>query len=129
MHVLSFRRAALERASAIARFSRRSERSEPRTAATGSQTSFHTKHASRGWALEPIEHCGLFSLQRFLIQPPLLAPLPRGEATDNHKAALALYFMHHNFARIHKTLRVTAAMEAGVADHVWSLEEIAGLAK
>ena len=47
---------------------------------------------------------------------------------DNHKAALALYFMHYNFGRIHKTLRVTPAMEAGVADHVWSLEEIAQLA-
>jgi IS1 family transposase len=47
---------------------------------------------------------------------------------DNHKAAIALHFMHYNFARIHKTLRVTPAMEAGVADHVWSLEEIAGLA-
>jgi hypothetical protein len=47
---------------------------------------------------------------------------------DNHKAAVALHFMHYNFARIHKTLRVTPAMEAGVADHVWSLEEIAGLA-
>ncbi len=47
---------------------------------------------------------------------------------DNHKAALALYFMHYNFARIHKTLRVTPAMEAGVADHVWSLDEIARLA-
>jgi cell fate regulator YaaT (PSP1 superfamily) len=47
---------------------------------------------------------------------------------DNHKAALALHFMHYNFARVHKTLRVTPAMEAGVADHVWSLEEIAGLA-
>jgi len=35
--------------------------------------------------------------------------------------------MHHNFARIHKMLRVTPAMEAGVADHVWSLAEIAGL--
>jgi IS1 family transposase len=46
---------------------------------------------------------------------------------DNHKAALALYFMHYNFARIHKTLRVTPAMEAGVSDHVWSLEEIARL--
>ncbi len=44
---------------------------------------------------------------------------------DNHKAAIALYFMHYNFARIHKTLRVTPAMEAGMADHVWSLEEIA----
>ncbi len=47
---------------------------------------------------------------------------------DNHKAALALYFMHYNFARIHKTLRITPAMEAGVADHVWSLEEISRLA-
>jgi IS1 family transposase len=46
---------------------------------------------------------------------------------DNHKAAIALHFMHYNFARIHKTLRVTPAMEAGVADHVWSLEEIAKL--
>jgi IS1 family transposase len=47
---------------------------------------------------------------------------------DNHKAAQALYFMHYNFARIHKSLRVTPAMEAGVSDHVWSLEEIAQLA-
>jgi IS1 family transposase len=46
---------------------------------------------------------------------------------DNHKAAVALYFMHYNFARIHKTLRVTPAMEAGVADRVWSLAEIAAL--
>lgn len=48
---------------------------------------------------------------------------------DNHKAMIALHYMHYNFARIHKTLRVTPAMEAGVADHVWSLEEIAGLAQ
>jgi hypothetical protein len=47
---------------------------------------------------------------------------------DNHKAALALHFMHYNFARIHKTLRVTPAMEAGVSDHVWSFSEIARLA-
>lgn len=47
---------------------------------------------------------------------------------DNHKAAVALHFMHYNFARLHKTLRVTPAMEAGVADYVWSLEEIARLA-
>lgn len=37
--------------------------------------------------------------------------------------------MHYNFARIHKTLRVTPATEAGVADHVWSLDEIARLAE
>jgi hypothetical protein len=36
-------------------------------------------------------------------------------------------FMYYNFGRIHKSLRVTPAMEAGIADHVWSLEEIAGL--
>ena len=47
---------------------------------------------------------------------------------DNHKAAIALHYMHYKFARIHKSLRVTPPMEAGVADHVWSLEEIAGLA-
>ena len=35
--------------------------------------------------------------------------------------------MHYNCARIHRTLRVTPAMEAGVASHVWSLEEIVGL--
>ena len=46
---------------------------------------------------------------------------------DNHMHAVALHFMHYNFGRIHKTLRVTPAMEAGVADHVWSLEQIAAL--
>lgn len=38
-----------------------------------------------------------------------------------------MHFMYYNFARIHKTLRVTPAMEAGIADHVWSLEEIVTL--
>ena len=37
----------------------------------------------------------------------------------------ALYYMHHNFCRIHKTIRVTPAMEAGVENHVWGIEEIA----
>jgi hypothetical protein len=46
---------------------------------------------------------------------------------DNLKAAGALYYMHYNFARIHQTLRVTPAMEAGVSDHVWEIEEIVGL--
>lgn len=43
----------------------------------------------------------------------------------NHEHAFSLFAMHYNFARIHRTLRVTPAMEAGVADHVWSMEEIA----
>jgi IS1 family transposase len=46
---------------------------------------------------------------------------------ENHQHALALYFMFYNFARIHSTLRVTPAMEAGIADHVWGIEEIVGL--
>jgi IS1 family transposase len=45
----------------------------------------------------------------------------------NHAYAVALHFLHYNFARIHKTLRVTPAMEAGLANHVWSIEEIVGL--
>lgn len=47
---------------------------------------------------------------------------------ENHAHAVALHFMYYNFGRIHKTLRVTPAMEAGIADHVWSLQEIAALA-
>src|SRR5438876_5254694 len=46
---------------------------------------------------------------------------------ENHKAMIGLHYMHYNFGRIHKTLRVTPAMEAGVANHVWSLAEIAAL--
>jgi IS1 family transposase len=47
---------------------------------------------------------------------------------ENHSAAVAIHMMHYNFARIHKSLRVTPAMEARVSDHVWSLEEIAAMA-
>jgi IS1 family transposase len=46
---------------------------------------------------------------------------------ENHEHALALYFMYYNFCRIHQTLRVTPAMEAGVSDHVWSLDEVIDL--
>ena len=46
---------------------------------------------------------------------------------ENHMAANALYFLHYNFARIHRTLRVTPAMAAGLADHVWSIDEIVSL--
>jgi hypothetical protein len=46
---------------------------------------------------------------------------------ENHAAAVALYFMFYNFARVHQTLRVTPAMEAGISDHVWSIEEIVRL--
>jgi IS1 family transposase len=46
---------------------------------------------------------------------------------ENHGHAVALHFMHYNFVRVHKTLRVTPAMEAGIADHAWSMEELVAL--
>jgi IS1 family transposase len=46
---------------------------------------------------------------------------------DNLKHAVALHFVHYNFCRVHQTLRVTPAMAAGLADHVWELEDLAGL--
>ena len=46
---------------------------------------------------------------------------------ENHKHMMAIYAMNYNFCRIHQTLRCTPAMESGIANHVWSLEEIADL--
>src|SRR6202451_2383297 len=46
---------------------------------------------------------------------------------ENHAHQVALYFFHYNFCRVHKTLRVTPAMEAGLTDHVWTLEELCAL--
>ena len=46
---------------------------------------------------------------------------------ENHMAMVALFHMHYNFARVHQTLRVTPAMEAGLSSHVWSIQEIVGL--
>jgi hypothetical protein len=46
---------------------------------------------------------------------------------ENHMHAVSLHVMHYNFGRVHKSLRVTPAMQAGIADHVWSIEEIVNL--
>ena len=46
---------------------------------------------------------------------------------ENRAAAVALYFMYYNFGRVHQTMRVTPAMEAGFSDHVWSIAEIVAL--
>lgn len=46
---------------------------------------------------------------------------------ENHGHAVALHFMHYNFCRIHQTLRVTPAMEAGIANHVWSIAEMVAI--
>lgn len=48
---------------------------------------------------------------------------------ENHKHAVALHFLHYNFCRIHSSLRMTPAMQAGVADHIWTLEEVVALLK
>jgi IS1 family transposase len=48
---------------------------------------------------------------------------------ENHGHMVALYFMHYNYCRVHKTLRVTPAMEAGLTDHVWEIEELINLLK
>jgi hypothetical protein len=46
---------------------------------------------------------------------------------ENHCHAVAIYFAYYNFCRVHQTLRVTPAMEAGLTEHIWSLEELVGL--
>lgn len=46
---------------------------------------------------------------------------------ENHRMAVAVHFVHYNFCRIHQSLRITPAMAAGLADHVWSLAEMVGL--
>src|SRR5689334_3483534 len=46
---------------------------------------------------------------------------------ENHEAAIALHFVHYNFVRIHQTLRVTPAMQAGLAARPWEISEIVAL--
>jgi len=43
---------------------------------------------------------------------------------ENHAYALAIFYLHYNYCRVHMTLRVTPAMEAGLTDHVWTIEEM-----
>ena len=46
---------------------------------------------------------------------------------DNHRHMVALHYMYYNFVRIHQTLRCTPAMEAGLSNHVWDIEELIAL--
>lgn len=48
---------------------------------------------------------------------------------ENLEHSVALHFMYYNFCRIHKTLKITPAMEAGISNHVWEIEEIISLVK
>jgi hypothetical protein len=43
---------------------------------------------------------------------------------ENLKAAVAVFMAWYNFCRVHQTLRVTPAMEAGLTDHVWTISEL-----
>jgi len=46
---------------------------------------------------------------------------------ENHTAQIAIFMMMYNFGRKHMTLGTTPAVKAGIADHIWSIEEIIGL--
>ncbi|MBL9215779.1 MAG: DDE-type integrase/transposase/recombinase [Opitutaceae bacterium] len=46
---------------------------------------------------------------------------------ENHEAMLAIYFFYYNFCRVHQTLRITPAMEAGVTDHIWDISQMLAL--
>jgi hypothetical protein len=46
---------------------------------------------------------------------------------DNHLHMLSLYFVHYNFCRVHKSLRITPAMQAGLSDTVRDLDWVVGL--
>ena len=50
--------------------------------------------------------------------------LERASTSLNLKHAYALQFAYYNFCRVHQTLRVTPAMESGIADHIWEIQEL-----
>ena len=43
---------------------------------------------------------------------------------ENLKAAVALHFAHYNFVRVHSSIKVTPAMEAGITNHIWSIQKL-----
>ena len=58
------------------------------------------------------------------------APVTNGfsKKIGDHCCAVALNYMHYNFGRIHKTLRVTPAMEGGIDNRVWTMKEVVMMA-
>ena len=46
---------------------------------------------------------------------------------ENHAHAVAIHFMYYNFCRLHQTLKVTPAMEAGVTERLWEMVDIVKL--
>jgi len=53
-------------------------------------------------------------------------PTQAKETWEGHPTAIALHFAYYNFCRVHSSLRVTPAMEAGLTDHVWTFAELFG---
>jgi hypothetical protein len=72
--------------------------------------------------LVPCWHVGTLGMRRFTRLTNAFS-----KKVANHGHAVALFYTYYNFGRIDQILRVTPAMAAGVSDHVWSMEEIAGL--
>jgi hypothetical protein len=66
------------------------------------------------------------AIVRVIITDAERATVRVNETLKGTTPRLDLDYMNHNFARVHQTLRVTPAMEAGIADHVWSVEKIVG---
>jgi len=46
---------------------------------------------------------------------------------EMHEHAISLHFAYYNFCKIHQSLRVTPAMEAGLSEHAWTLDELVAL--
>jgi hypothetical protein len=53
--------------------------------------------------------------------------LTRSKKVENHALSVAMHYLHYSFCRIHKSLRVTPAMAAGVTDHVWGIADIVAI--
>jgi len=64
------------------------------------------------------------SLSRSDVTLPLCAATNAVSKKLHPKAAVALHFAYYNFCRVHSSLRVTPAMEAGLTDHIWSIAEL-----
>jgi len=63
-------------------------------------------------------------MQPYITMAGRFPPTDYRELVENRAHNVALHFMHYNFCRIHQTLRVTPAMEAGITDHQWRVEEL-----
>ncbi len=90
------------------------------------------KEGPRHWQPERRRHFHVVCRAPEFDDPDAHAPLhPPTNAfskkVENHAHAVALHMMYYNFVRIHKTLRVTPAMAAGVSDRLWEIGDIAAL--